>query len=237
MDRRGLTSRRGAALVVLAAAGTLTLSSCDSEIHPGAAAVVDGTRIEQSQVDDTAQALCNLILAGQGSQQSSAPSFADLRSSLTDFQIQVMASDAVAKSEGLTIYPADVQKVAAQLTLPDGLSDDDVDTLTSYVDDISGLWVTSATINAHADDSGVTSSADVQVDPSAPPPVPEAVTQKLEDDNVAVNPMYGVWDGSAVTAGSGSLSAPVSAPPTPSNDQFPAEDSSSDQPPSQVCSP
>lgn len=228
-----LRSRRVLAALATAAVGVLVLSSCDSQVHPGAAAVVDGTRIEQSDVDDTANALCNLLLANPGSEQSSSPTFADLRSSLTDFEIQVMTADSVAEAQGLTIYPADVDAIASQLSLPDGLSADDVDTLQSYVDDISRLWVTSATINAHADDASVTSSTDQTVDPNAPPPVPVAVTQQLEEQDVSVNPMYGVWDGSAVTSGSGSLSAPVSAPPSAAN---PDADTSADRPPSQVCS-
>jgi hypothetical protein len=234
--RRRPTPRRGLATVAMAAVVVLALSSCDSQIHPGAAAVVDGTRIEQDQVDDTATSLCNWILALPASQRSAAPTFADLRSSLTDFHIQLLAADSVAEDEGLTIYPADVQKLAAQFTLPDDLSDSDTEILTTYLDDVARLYLTMATINAHADDSGVTDSSDQTVSPSSPPPVPDAVTKRLKSGDITVNPMYGVWDGATVTAGSGSLSALASSQPSAPNDEFPAEDLPNDQPPSQVCS-
>jgi hypothetical protein len=231
--RRRLTSRRGMAAVAAAAVGVLALSSCDSQIHPGAAAVVDGTRIEQDQIDDTATALCSVIVANPSSRQSALPTFADLRSSLTGFQIQVVAADAVAEAEGLTIYPADVEKLAAQFTLPP-LSDSDTEVITTYVDDLARFYVTIATINAHAADSGVTDSAGQDVSPNNPPPVPDALTERLKNGDVSVNPMYGVWDGTNVTAGSGSLSALVSSEPVPSG--APAGDPPTDLPPSQVCS-
>jgi hypothetical protein len=223
--------------VVAGLVSVVVLTGCDSQMHPGAAAVVNGAAVSQSYVDDSATALCHLIVVtNEGAAQPSTPSISDLRVNFTSFGVQSKVVNAVVDELGLTINPSDVDRLTAQYALPDGLSEDDVDRLNAYLDELSAFYVSEATISAHAADPSVTDSSGLQVDASAPPPLPDEVTQRLADADVDVNPMYGSWDGSTstVVAASGSLSELVSKA-SASPDPAAPEADSADLPSSQAC--
>jgi hypothetical protein len=233
--RRRLTSRRGLAGVAVGVVAVLAASGCDSDLHPGAAAVVDGTTISQDQVDDVVTAVCDyLMIANESAQTPSEPAFSDLRSSFLGLYVEFEVVDAATEALGLTIHPADIDAFASQFELPDDLSDEDADIIDGYLYEQADDQVSQATIAAHLKDSGVTDSSDV--DPNAIDGAADYLADQLSDADIEVNPAYGVWDGQAVTIGSGSLSSLVSKtlPPPPEDGSQPQTDTS-DLPPSQVC--
>lgn len=212
----------------------VALTGCDAQLHPGDAAVVNGTSISQDDVDDVVTAVCNYIeIANKSAEQPSNPAFSDLRSSFLGLLIQFDIVSAVTSELGLTIYPADIEK-AAQFPLPDELSQEDQDIINDYLYQQAESQVGQATIAAHETDSGVTNSTGVTIDPNSPPP--DAVQQALADADVSVNPGFGSWDGTTVTTSSGSLSDLVSTPkPTSNEGGASAPTDTGDLPPSQVC--
>jgi hypothetical protein len=92
--------------VVLAVAG-LSLAACGN-VHPGSAAVVDGTTISMKTVDETAQAYCMLTL--NAAQQQGAPeqpvSNADIRRQAVVVLATSVVAEDLAKREDLAIRPS-----------------------------------------------------------------------------------------------------------------------------------
>lgn len=230
-------TRQRRAVVVLAAAAAL-LTGCSSvDLNPGRAAVVnDDFTVSASSVDDTVTAACNYIeiQAKNDPQNSQAIALSDLRSSFTTTEILVPLYEQLTDELGLTIRPADVEKLAGQNTLPDGLSEKDQEILTDYFHDVAVLNLSQALIGSHTVDPSVTDSSQLTTDESASGA--DTITAFLEKQDVEVNPQYGTWQGTSVAFESGSLSTPVSESGTPlvADPQTGVKDVSQ-LPPTQVC--
>src|SRR6478736_1946236 len=94
-------------LAVLGLAALL-MAGC-GPVNPGAAAVVDGTRIPMSDVDDVADVYCTASLSGQGGSAAGIDSSALRRQSVADL-VSGAVADRVAKERG---YQVTVPALAA----------------------------------------------------------------------------------------------------------------------------
>jgi hypothetical protein len=104
-----LTRARAAALAL---AG-LTLAACGN-IHPGAAAVVDGQTISMKTLDQTADVYCKLTLLSAQQQGATSPSNADMRRQAASTLVSLVIGRKLAKEQGLQIDPADFELTSDQ---------------------------------------------------------------------------------------------------------------------------
>lgn len=218
--------------VVLALAGLL-LAGCGIDIHPGAAAVVNGHVISQSQVDDLVLAACDYSRAVRAEQGGAEPtqSMGNLRTSLAGALIQFEITDEAASQLGLSVSEAKISELTSANPMPAGLSGESRDLLEGFFHDASRAQLQQAVLGAHLSDPKVTTADDVT------PANVDAGMRYLDSfaakQDVTVDPSYGSWDGSALVSSSGSLSDPVST--TPAARPNPSPDAVADLPPSQVC--
>ena len=155
------------------------------------------------------------------------------------FELVGNASDGL----GLTIRPSDVETIAAQSSVPEGLDERDTELLKDFFYSSAKAQLQQAVIGAHLKSSGVTSSEGVSLDSVTDSD--DYIRDYFSNADVDINPLYGTWDGTNVTAGSGSLSDPVSdrakalspteQEQTPSGDLTPTEASEPEVPANQTC--
>lgn len=185
------------------------LAGCGSNLHPGAAANVNGSVLSQSEVDDIVGAACRYItLQNQASTTPQQFSVSQLRATVTSSLISFDLLDGAVDDLGLTIRDADVEALAAQSTLPEGLSSSDSALLDEFFTDAAQSEVTQETVGAHLKDSSVTDSGDATSDDVGAST--DYVKKYFGEQDVTVNPGYGTWDGTTVNQSAGSLSDPVS---------------------------
>ena len=194
-------------------AAALVLAGCSTDLHPGNAAVVDGTRITQSHIDDVTNAVCSYVVeAGKQGGQPQEIGIADLKSSLTSTLVQFEITRQLAEERGLSVSQAQIDAQAARFGLPTGLSAADEKLVQNYFDEAAEATLLQALIGANDKDPSVTDASDLtQAEIDAQKPFMNAY---FEAANVDVNPAYGSWNGKSVEAGSGSLSAEVATPST-----------------------
>lgn len=181
----------------LAALGlaALLLAAC-GPINPGAAAVVDGTRIAMSDVDDVANVYCVASLSGQGGSAAGIDTVGLRRQSMVDLLVGEVA-DKVAQERGydLTIegLPAEDEAQLAEMfgdQLPAALDLIKLNQRTSAV----------ALEMARESDPGVTDEEQLlQIGQKL---LGQAVTER----EVEVDPRFGLGDDLKQVAETGSLS-------------------------------
>lgn len=209
-----MTSRsRKCRLAGLALVAVIGVSGCT--FHPGSAALVNSTKISQNDVDDLVVAACsftrlNRLANPAPSEPASAVAF--FKHLFTQDLVSFAIVEKAARQQGVTVSPAAIGKIVGQQPLPAGLSDSDESTLTDFFTASARSQLQQIVIAAHLADPSVTSTEDVD----------EADYQKLlqsadaymarytKQQSVQINPSYGSWDGGAVGATDGSLSAPAS---------------------------
>ena len=103
-----MLTRSRAAVLVLAG---LTLAACGN-VHPGAAAVVDGKTISMKSLDQAAKALCTLALAGPQAPQA-IPN-ADVRRQAVSTLVSLVVARKIAREEGITPKPSAYELTRAQ---------------------------------------------------------------------------------------------------------------------------
>lgn len=227
---------RGRTLAAVGAAAVL-LTGCSSvDLNPGQAAIVnDDVTISQSDVDDTVSAACSYIEITSKSNADAQPlAISDLRSNLTTTKVLTPLYEELVDELGLTIRPADIEKLTGQNPLPDGLSDEDEEILNDYFHELAVLQLSQALIGSNATDPTITDSSQLTTNESAAGA--DVVADFMDKQDVEINPQYGSWNGSNVEFVSGSLSTPISdAAQTPETDPETGAKDVSDLPPSQVC--
>lgn len=219
---------------MLAVATVFAVAGCGTDIHPGAAAVVNGHVISQGEVDDLVLAACEYsesVRLGQGGAEP-GQSMATLRSSLAEALIQFEIIDEAASQLGLSVSDAKIAELTSANSLPPGLSDESRDLLDDFFYSASRAQLQQAVVGAHLRDPKITTA-----DAITPEDI-EAATKYVDkfasEQDVTVNPAYGSWDGSTLVGDSGSLSDAVSTTPAAAA-QSAVADAVEDLPPSQVC--
>ncbi len=205
------TMRRITGLALVAVFG---VAGCT--FHPGSAAVVNGTAINQHEVDDLVAAACDFTQADRLKNHSSptpTTSIPSLKHLFTQNLISFAIVDKAARQLHLTVSQAAIAKVTSAQPIPAGLSESAKSTLEQFFADSALTQLQQVVIGAHLKDSSVTSigqvdEADYSTLLSGANPF---VARFTRAQSVQVNPAYGSWNGRAVSATDGSLSAPTSA--------------------------
>lgn len=188
--------------VLLAVAAT-TLAGCGT--HPGAAAVVGETRISGDTVDGAAVALCSANTVGEDTPDLASRG---ARQAALNFLIDSELSRQFAAAEGVEPDQGQVSATLAQNAqgieaLPDDEREDFRDLLVGFRE--SELILTQI---------GLESLREQGVEPSAPEQAAsEGARLRAEwaaSVEVEVDPRFGEYADGGLTAGSGSLSVPVS---------------------------
>ncbi|MBA2774986.1 MAG: SurA N-terminal domain-containing protein [Nocardioidaceae bacterium] len=223
---------RGRRLVGVAAsaAAVAALSGCGADLHPGAAATVNGTTITDESIDNLAQAFCAYIEEGEKQEavddQKPAIAIGDLKLNLLNGLVAFELTDTAAQELGIGVPPAQIEKSLGDLNLPDALDADEVELLEGFFDNLQENELQNTMIEEKE-------SADY-------------LQKYFSKADVEVSPSFGRWDGEKIEPGTGSLSDPVSttASPTPPPGQDPvaaqeaqaaAQQALEALPPSQVC--
>lgn len=204
------SKRRLAGLALVAVLG---VSGCT--FHPGSAALVNGTKISQHDVDDLVGAACSftrLNRLADPAPSEPASSVAFFKHLFTQDLVSFAIVDKAARLQGVTVSPAAIGKIVGQQPLPKGLSDSDESTLTDFFTASARSQLQQIVIAAHLKDASVTSSEDVdEADYQTLLQSADAYMARFtQQQSVQVNPAYGSWDDGAVGASDGSLSAPAS---------------------------
>ncbi len=189
---------RARSLAALVVASVLLFAGCGAA-HPGVAATVGSQGITVAQVDDFAQALCQINGSGQTSTQA--------RNTALQVLIFSELAKQMAAQQGATF---DNTQFNSQMTQAAGLlssvSESFRPTLQGILEDYvrGGLQITDlgrksliAQGQASPDDSSSSQEGQRLLMSSSIP--------------VTVDPRFGSWTSSGLTAGSGSLSVPVSS--------------------------
>jgi SurA-like protein len=198
-----VTSRtRRYGIAVAACVGAIVVSGC--QFHPGQAAVVNGSSISQSSVDDLVQAGCSFFKASGGGTPTPT-SF--LRNLFTENLIQFKIVDKAASELHLTVSEAAIAKTKTSIepTLPRGLQGKDREVFDDFFVQATRSELQQAVIGAHLKDPSVTNADHVvQSQVTASRAYLKAFTLKQQ---VSVNPAYGTWSHGQVLDSDGSLSA------------------------------
>lgn len=204
---RGRHQRRPARLAGLAAAG-LVLSAC-GQVHPGAAAVVGGTRIPMDEVDTLSVAFCRATVANSISQsQPVVPAEGiDSRRTVVGLLLQLEIARQAAESLGVTAEPstyvADEQSFQPLLDAVGEEYADDVARLFRVTGETGALQVA---IGAHQLGEDV-----ADVDPQqAQQGGEEYMAEFGADVDIEIDPRFALAPDGQVLAETGSLSVPVS---------------------------
>ncbi len=205
---RSRPRRRTLTGVALAVTAVLAVSGCT--FHPGNAAVVDGTNIAQTRVDNLVLAACGFFKANRIANGGASPatSTAYLRHLFTQDLISYDISQRAADALRLTVSPAAVAKVTSSQTLPAGMSSADKKLLSDFFDSSAKAQLQQAVIGAHLKDPSVTTADNVS--PNDIKAAQKYLTAYTERQHVVVNPAYGSWSGDTLEDTEGSLSVPQS---------------------------
>jgi hypothetical protein len=214
------------AAALAAASSVLLLSGC-GETGPGVAAVVEGDRITDQEVDDFARVLC--ALGAVPGTESGSPARAARATALqilvgNELAEDIADVDAVAQSdiapsvEGLTAtrdqVPADVR-----------------DTLDEVAREFAAAEVAIATLGGEAlsEEGGQASEEDARVEGN------RLRNEYARTADIEIDPRFGRLVDGAIQPGSGSLSVPVSEQARQATEPQPADSFVAGLPASQKC--
>ena len=191
---------------VIAVTSVVLLAGCSGSVHPGSAAVVDGTSVSFSEADRYAAVFCELtLLQAQQQGQDSVDNALVRRQAVAELVAGVVATD-LAEREGITVprgayaFTAD-QRAQAEQALPDADIDRVVEVLeagqrTFAIAQVLGERETGQT----ADETNADQLQQVGR---------EILAQAVADADVDVDPRFGLDDTAQQVATSGSLSVPA----------------------------
>jgi len=184
--------------------GAVLASGCT--FHPGQAAVVNGSSISQSSVDDLVHAGCSFFEAqraqGGGGQPATATSF--LKTLFTQSLISFKIIDKAAGQLHLTVSPAVLAKATAQQSLST-VQGRDRELLRNFFTSSTRSELQLAVIGAHLKDPSVTNADNV-----TPAQIKDSEAYMLaftRKQHVVINPAYGSWRNGELLGTDGSLSA------------------------------
>lgn len=199
--------RRCARMVGLAAA-MLALGAC-GQVHPGAAAVVGGTRIPMDEVDTLSAAYCRATVAianSQGQPADPAEGIASRRTvlgALLQLEIARQAAGSLGVEAEPSTYVADPRSFQPLLDSVGEQYADEVSQLVGVTGETTALQVA---IGAHQLDQDM-AEVDQQ---EAQQTGQEYVAEYGADVDVEIDPRFGLAPDGQVLAETGSLSVPVS---------------------------
>jgi hypothetical protein len=210
VTHRAGRARRLLALVPLAVVGVLVLSACDAR-ETGAAAVVGGTRISESQVSDDAQAVVTALTA----MHQQVPSTDTLLRAQVEFRVDAELVAIAAARKGISISNGQVD------TLIDSSGGRENLIKQFVVQD--GLWLPPDQLEALAREYLTQQALGINLAPGKTTDEQSSaatayVTDIAKKVRVDVSPRYGVFDPSTLRLGAApnDLSVPAGQDRSPS---------------------
>ena len=194
-------TRARAAVLVLAG---LTLAAC-SNVHPGAAATVDGQTISMKTLDKTAGAYCKLTLASSQQQGATPPTNADMRRQAVSTLVSLVVARKIAKEEGITPRPADYELTSQQedqvaKAFPDEKNLDELNKLIEQSQELSAI---SLALGQKITGQAPTAETATQIGAAGQ----AEITKAFKDNDVKFAPRFGLSNSTAKTvSATGSLS-------------------------------
>jgi hypothetical protein len=140
-------------------AAALVLSGCSTDLHPGSAAVVDGTTITQGSVDDLVNAACTYTKEFRRQDaRVQQLNLAEIRSTFVTGMVQAEITRTIADEQGLSVSDAQVDEAAVQSvnSIPDSVPEADREVLTNFFDKQTETQILQAVIGKHQHDESVT---------------------------------------------------------------------------------
>lgn len=145
-------------VAALSLAGLALLAACGTT-HPGAAAVVEGTRIEINDVDQAAAALCSAQPAQQVADSAQA------RAEVLQTYIARLVVRDLAEDEGVEVPRSDWVLTAAQREQVREVAGDDAAVLVDFIEAQQEAAALAEALGADVADRIEEAAADVDVDP------------------------------------------------------------------------
>lgn len=197
-----------------AVAVALLFAGCGS-VHPGAAAVVDGTTISMGRADDVAVVYCQLTLlsAPDGTPVSNA----DVRrQAVTDLVIGVVAED-LAAEENLTPNPSTYEITPAQRKeIAQTFPDDEVDAVVDAINGAQRTFAIAELLGAEQNDDPDAEAEQLRQQGL------QQIQAELARRDVRFDPRFGIARDGQQKAVTGSLSVPVEVPDPADQEGLPA---------------
>jgi hypothetical protein len=195
-----MLTRSRAAVLVLAG---LTLAACGN-VHPGAAATVDGQTISMKTLDKTAKAYCTLSIAGSEQQGASEPDNSDVRRESVKTLVSLIVGRKLAKEHDVTVNPSAYeltgqQKDQVAKAFP---QDKDVEELYNLIEKGQELSAISVALGAKS-----TGEAPTEANSSQLAQVGQGeISKAFKANDVSFSPRFGLSDSAKKVAATGSLS-------------------------------
>ncbi len=207
-----MLTRSRAAVLVLAG---LTLAACGN-VHPGAAAVVDGKTISMKSLDQAAEALCTLALAGPQAPQA-IPN-ADVRRQAVSTLVSLVVARKIAREEGITPKPSAYELTRAQEdqvaeNFPEAKNLREINKLIEQSQELQSI---SLALGEKVTGQAPTAETEQQIGAAGQ----AEITKAYKENDVEFAPRFGLSDSGADSAPTGSLS--VSGTPDAKPGQLPA---------------
>jgi hypothetical protein len=181
-------------LAVLAGAALL-MAGC-GPVNPGAAAVVDGTRIAISDVDDAAHVYCTASLAGEGGSPAGIDSVALRRQSLADLVAGAVADRVAADRDYRVTVPTLGGEEKAQLETMFG---DEMDEAMTLIERNQRTGVIATQMARQAD-------ASITGDEQLLQAGQQLLAQETAESDISVDPRFGLDQTVQQISETGSLS-------------------------------
>lgn len=223
--RHGRAAVLGVVLVALTACGS---------VHPGAAAVIEDTRISFDEVDPLSEAYCQATIAianSQGSPPEPRPGI-DARRTVVTTLLQLEIARRAADSLGVTVEPSAYTANEQQYEpLLEAVGEEYADEVSQLIRANAEAVALQTAIGAHRlgqDVSAVDQEQALQAGQ-------EYIAEYGSGLDIEIDPRLGLSSSGEVLAETGSLSVPVSSSAARSQDPAAAADQLAAQPDAQVC--
>jgi SurA-like N-terminal domain len=190
---------------VLSIVFLLSFTGCGS-MHPGAAAVVGDSTIQESTLDHFTDAVCvsNSVAASQGGQAAGQTATRDLRATILNVLIQSELATQAAAKLGVSVSDGDVQRQLSSGTgLPEHLPPAVEERLTGLISDL----VRASLLTNEIGKEQLSGDSTAPVSGKKAAQAGQDYLARFADQiGVDVDPRFGTYSALGVTAGSGSLS-------------------------------
>jgi hypothetical protein len=193
-----LTRTRG---LVLGLAG-LSLAACGA-VHPGAAAVVDGTTISMDTLDRTATAYCTLTASSARQQGITTVSNADVRRQAIVGLVSLRVARDLAAKQDVTVEPRSYELTPAQRDeLASAFPDADADELATAIEDSQEVSAIAVALAEKESNQQATSENEAQFAELGQ----REILAALADRDVSFAPRFGIAPDGTQRADTGSVS-------------------------------
>lgn len=222
----------------VAAAALVLLAGC-GDVSPGAAATVDGTRIDRQTVDDYARAACaaDSTYADLTQQEFTATPTAVYRQQVLTVLVNEQIAELADEELGLDIPPSayDLPDDPEFSRLLEALDAEDEEAYRAYFDAFLRFQAVAIAVGEQED------PAAAEDEQAAFNVGQQALAAYADEQDVELDPRFGDFTGGQVVGGSGSLSVPGAGDETTAGVEAPTEPTAaptpdvSDLPDSQLC--